>query len=254
MKLSDARVWLSVLFLCGLFHGRVDAANLGEAREDWDRWIELQKTIQKTQADWLVEKEALRQMSDLLRTQRDLLKTTLDRAKEEASAGDQERRKLSVRQSRLVQVEAELDRVIRVAEERGRKLSEQFPPPLKQKVGEFLARMPQEGQETSLGLGRRMQNLLAFMNEADKFNVVLTLTKELQPISGAEVQVDVMYLGLASAFYVDPEGRRAGVGYPGEQGWKWEPRDDQCVQIKKLMDMYRGDQVPALVNQELEVR
>ena len=39
--------------------------------------------------------------------------------------------------------------------------------------------------------------------------------------SGAEVQAQVIYVGLAQAYFVDPSGEFAGVGSPGEDGWKW---------------------------------
>lgn len=248
--------WMICLFLMGtgLAERSGIAAELQEVRGDWDRWIELRKSIQAARSDWEVQKGAMDQMALLLERHRDLLKQRLDALQSAKSQGEKERLELSARRNALAEIEGALNEGIVQAEEQCRTLALRFPPPLKTQVREMLGKMPKVGEKSGLGPGRRMQNVLGFLNEADKFNGVVTLQREIREIAGGEVQCDTIYLGLGQAFYVDPNGVRAGIGHVKADEWVWESRDSLGPDIRKLVDLYRGDRPAELVEIPLEVR
>ena len=69
-----------------------------------------------------------------------------------------------------------------------------------------------------------MQNVVAMLNEADRFNSAITLTVELRKdAEGKERQVQTIYLGLGQAYFADEKGTIAGTGVPGANGWAWRP-------------------------------
>ena len=61
------------------------------------------------------------------------------------------------------------------------------------------------------------------------------------------LQDDVIYLGLAVAYYSDSEGTVGGIGTPAEGKWSWEERNDLAPAIRDSLLYYNGDIKPAMM-------
>ena len=98
-----------------------------------------------------------------------------------------------------------------------------------------------------------MQNVVAMLNEADRFNSAITLAIEVRKdAEGKDRQVQALYLGLGHAYYADQGGSFAGVGVPGAEGWMWEVKPELGSTIRKVIDIYENERsaefVPVPVN------
>ena len=93
-----------------------------------------------------------------------------------------------------------------------------------------------------------MQNVVAVLTDADRFTSANTLAVEVRKDTGGkDRQVQVMYLGLAQAYYADQGGTFAGMGVPGSQGWDWTINAALGQAIRKVIDIYENERGAAFV-------
>jgi hypothetical protein len=93
-----------------------------------------------------------------------------------------------------------------------------------------------------------MAILVGIMNEVDKFNSDFSISSTHKTLPNGETKlVDVIYLGLAVAYYADSEGIVGGIGTPAAGDWNWEERNDLAPAIRDAVLYYNGDIKPALM-------
>ncbi|MBL6766019.1 MAG: DUF3450 family protein [Verrucomicrobiae bacterium] len=231
-----------------------DAARFEAARQLTIDWIQTRETINRTLRDWSDQRQSLELTSELLETEL----TTLDNriaAIQAESAKDRKRRdelerKLKERNGlieytagRLANMEARL-----VA------MSGRFPIVLQEKVRPLTRKFPSPDAPSQIPVSQRLQNLLTVFNEIEKFNAQFTVTPEMHSLNGAQVRVQVLYLGLAQAYYVSPTGRFAGVGRPGPDGWIWTANNAIGDRVKQAIEVSRDETAPTLVNLPFELQ
>lgn len=67
-----------------------------------------------------------------------------------------------------------------------------------------------------------MAVVVTLLGQLDKFNSQLSVSPELvKNAAGENVQVQVLYLGLAQAWFVNNDDTFAGTGKPAANGWEW---------------------------------
>ena len=93
----------------------------------------------------------------------------------------------------------------------------------------------------------RSQNILGILNELNKANSEITVSYEVRKMAdGTTSEVQVIYLGLAQAYYLSPRGE-AGVGRPGDDGWQWTPAPQAADAILRALEIVQGKQSPEFV-------
>ena len=128
-------------------------------------------------------------------------------------------------------------------EDKVRELYQYFPSPLKDKVQSLVQQLGKGGQASN-----RMAIVIGILNEVDKFNSDYTVdTFEKTLPSGQTKLVDVVYLGLAVAYYADSEGKVGGIGVPAAGEWKWTEQNDLAPAIREAVLYYEGEIKPAML-------
>ncbi|MDW7979102.1 MAG: DUF3450 family protein [Verrucomicrobiales bacterium] len=216
-----------------------------DARPVLEQWVQTRQLISKTRSEWQSEKDAIEQ--SILMFERELrnltdqlanVSTNRTRADEEREAVLDQQRELNAALERARELAA-------VLEQRVRALAPAFPAPLLDKVQPLINRIPADPAKAKAGPVERLQNVVSILNEADKFNAAVTVVSELRKdTTGAEVQVETIYVGLAQAYFVDKSGRYAGVGAPSANGWQWFERPELAERIRKAIAVYKNA-VPA---------
>jgi hypothetical protein len=93
------------------------------------------------------------------------------------------------------------------------------------------------------------------LNEVNKFNRDVTVTSELRPLpDGRTVEVQALYVGLGQGYYVSPDGKSAGYGRPGEDGWEWVAEDALASEVARAIKILQNEDVPAFVPLPVEMR
>ena len=225
-----------------------------EARTHIEKWVQTRQLIAKRNADWRVERESIGQTIGLLQREIDLLKEAIDKSEQVDSESDAEKKRITLSLEDLKKANKVVDAALWGMERQALALMALFPDPLKDRTSNVRSRIPLEKTDLrGRSAAERMQNVVAMLNEADRFNSAITLAIEVRKdAEGKDRQVQALYLGLGHAYYSDQGGSFAGVGVPGETDWTWEEKPELGSTIRKVIDIYENERsaefVPVPVN------
>lgn len=231
-----------------------ESLSLTQTRTTLEQWVETRQLISKTKADWQSDKETLEQTALLFERELQSIAEQLGKVSTNSVQVDRERDEALGRQSELTAAAEKAKTLVTQLEARVQSLAAGFPPPLAEKVQPLLQRIPADPAATRAGGLERMQNVVGIINEVDKFNAAVTVVSEVRKNpSGAEVQVETLYVGLAQAYFVDKTGEYAGVGRPGAQGWQWTENRDLAGRIQKSIAIYKNAAPAAFVSLPVQI-
>ncbi len=219
-----------------------EGAEIEGFRTQVEKWVETRQILSEEKADWEVERETLRATRDLLEQERKALEVEIEELAESSTAADDERNELLLRRGESQRSAQVLEQEIRGMEEQVLALVPRLPKPLQKKLEPLLVQIPEDPRNTRLGLGQRLMNVLGVLAQAEKFNTTATFVGETRDVGeGQKVQVRTLYWGLGQAFYVDAQGRAAGVGRPGAEGWVFSDDSELASETALLLDIYEGN-------------
>lgn len=236
-------VAVSFVILAGGFPRVVSAADraIESAQGTFDKWVEVQETIAREKRDWSIEREFLNEEVRLLREEIATLKVKSARLAEETGTTEAAIAKSTTETETLKQAVGLVEAELPMLEGQLRRLAQSFPAPLTEQVGPLLTRLPREGVSTKAGTSERLQTVVGLVSQVDKFNGGFTVAAELHKTpAGTEVQVRTLYLGLAQAWFVSPDGKFAGFGKPGAEGWDWTADNDLASSIEKAIAVHEN--------------
>jgi len=199
---------------------------LESSQTAFERWVELQQSVASEKRDWAVEKEYLNEEIRLLREEIEALTDKETRLKESTDVIETELKKFADDNASLKAASELVEQKLPELETGVRMLNAAFPAPLQTTVETLVSRLPKEGASTVPGVSERLQVVVGVLGQVDKFNGQLSVQTEVHTNpAGEKIQVRVLYLGLAQAWFVNQDGKFAGHGKPGETGWVWTEDD-----------------------------
>ncbi|GAB5560906.1 MAG: hypothetical protein SynsKO_25530 [Synoicihabitans sp.] len=217
-------------------------------------WTELRRLISEERADWKVEKVYLEDSLDILTKQIEMIESQLEETEGVGEETGQALEKLNVRRDALLSANEAVQSTVGGLETAVKRLVKRFPPPLLDTVEPLLRRIPEDPTDTDLPVSQRVQNVVAVVSLAEKFNTSLIKRGEVREFAGQEKQVWTLYWGLAASFSTDSEASSALVGYPSEDGWQYEERSEQAASVALLIETYDGTAVPTFVDLPVSLR
>ena len=223
------------------------APTLDETRVTLNKWIETQQIISKERNDWQQGKEILQGRIELVGKEVGILKDRIKQSEAAVEESNKKRDELVAENDALKVSGAQLGEAVTLMEGQLRKLMKQMPEPVATKLAPLMQRMPVDPSNTRVTVAERFQNVLAVLSELNKANSELAISYEIRKFAdGSSGEVQVIYLGLAQAYYISPRGD-AGIGRPGEDGWTWTPAPDAAQAILSTLEIIQGKESPAFV-------
>ena len=211
-------------------------------RAKTEQWVETRQLISQEKTEWDEERETLRATRDLLEQQREALLAEIAELEESNTASDDERRDLLLERGEYQRAGRALEEKIRTLEEKVLELEAQLPRPLQERLELLLVQIPTDPAKAAPPLGQRLMNVLGVLAQAEKFNRTATFVGETRAVNGEKkVQVRTLYSGLAQAVYVDSQGKTAGIGRPGPDGWEFTDDPELASDARRLLDIYEGN-------------
>lgn len=230
----------------GVAAGEEDSAALEELRATISGIVDVQTQASKELRDWETRKAVMGDLLDVHRREIELLTEELETSgrsvpghDEAVASATEEIAALRETRSRLTAaVERNLPRVIALAQ--------RFPRPLTSEVQSELASLSawQSGDEPREAL----QPLLGVLSKASQFN--RRISRSLEIVN--EREVEVLYLGLARAFYADRSGV-AGIGMPAAGGWEWRADPSLNREILRAFEILDQKRPPSRVELPLHI-
>jgi hypothetical protein len=97
-------------------------------------------------------------------------------------------------------------------------------------------------------VSQRLQTIIGLYSKIEGYHKSINRTKEvLKDNQGKIREVDVLYIGLAVGYALSVDGKMAGIGTPGLNGWQWQWRPQLAGQIKRAMNYYSHNQIADFV-------
>lgn len=224
-----------------------------EVQEKLRQWVLTQRLISEERADWEAEKQTLADLNELREREVGQLDELIAAAGSRLTDAEERRGKMTAEEQKLRSQRAELEKSIAGLEAAARELLPRLPRPLREQLGETIERLQADPAAVEeIPLQNRFRDVLAVLVEAGGFQSRLTLDTELREFGEQTIEVEVLYLGLANAYYTDRSGVHAGIGGPTVDGWVWTEQPDLAESIRQTIDIFQKRANPDLV--ELPIR
>lgn len=228
---------------------------VAQTRQVLEKWVETRRIISQERKDWSLGKEILQERVRLVSREIESLEEKIAEAEKNISEADQKKLDFVKEADELKVAATALEEGVGVLEAAVLELLPRLPPPLQQTVTSFSQRIPEPGKESKLSLSQRYQNVIAVMNEVDKFNQQVSVHPDVRTLSdGSTATVTVIYVGLARGYYVSNNGINAGYGHSSEDGWVWRAEDALAKEIAKSIAIFKNEQPAAFVSLPVDIR
>lgn len=219
------------------------AADVGldEAKSTIEKWVETRQLISRTRADWQSDKDLLEQQIALF--ERELKGVEEAMGKVDMGSAQVGKEKAEAEASIAASVKA-LDAAKGFAgnlEAQIKEIHPKLPEPLQESLKPLLNRSPADAN-SKMAATERAQIVVGILNEVDKFqNSVSIFSEKRKNAGGEEIAVQVVYVGLGAAYFVNDAADFAGVGAPGAKGWEWTPKPEIAAAVADVVKIYRNE-------------
>ena len=213
------------------------------AREVIESYVETRQKIAKEENEWRSYQELTQRRIDLYQDEIAQLEDTIKEAEEQTTAAERKiaevRSEIQVLRSATEIVSSSLPSL----EQKVRELYAYFPAPLRDKVTNLVQQLGNKTLQTS----DRMALVIGVLNEVDKFNSGFTHVTDEMKLGNETKLVDVLYLGLAVAYYADKDGQIGGRLVPAEKQWQWERNNELAPLVHQAILYYTNEVKPAMM-------
>lgn len=228
-------------------HAAPDDAAVLKLRETISKIVDVQTTESQERLDWNAQKDEIAALLDLHARELKLLDEELTQAGQSAPGHVESAEKIKTEIAALKQARSLTTEAVSRNLPRMINLTKRFPHPLIKEAEIELATL--NTWKTTDDPRDALRSLLALLAKAEQFNRRFTRTTEIR--DGREVEV--LYLGLAQAFYMDRKGK-AGVGLPSADGWVWKPVPQIRSELSIALEILDKKRPPSMVNLPMEIR
>lgn len=216
-----------------------------ELQEKVSEWVLTRKLISAEDAAWQGEKASLTDLNAIRIRETEQLDGFVKLAGSRVEELAAKRAAFTKEESDLKIWRAELEKKV-VALETGLKpLIPLFPAPLREKIEESLIRI--ESPDIDQPLQNRTRDILLVLQACLEFQNSITINTEIRETAGERRELDVIYLGMTQAWYVDASNQLSGYGIPEEGTWKWTEDNSIARRVRSAIEIQSRKATPAFV-------
>lgn len=209
-------------------------------------WIETRRLISAESAAWETEKATLADLNTIRQRETQQLGEFVKAAGERVTELDEQKKKSATEKANLQQWRKNFEDEVAALEAQLKPLLPAFPAPLRDKIGDAIARL--ESPAEDVALQNRARDVLLILQAAHEFQNEITLASEVRDLDGEKREVEVLYLGMSQAWFVDASGRYSGSGAPGDAGWVWKAEPGLAASIRQAIEVQKRAATPAFVD------
>lgn len=208
-------------------------------------WVETRKTLSAETSGWEEEKATLEELNAIRNRESEQLAEFVAAAGARVEELSGKKSAYDEEKAALLLSRRELESRISSYEKRLLPLIPQFPPPLRKAVEEPLVRLEENAPDRPLQ--DRTRDVLMISQAWLNFHRSITVDSEIWEGNGQKREVEILYLGMGRAFFVDQSGRISGFGVPGKDGWKWTDDPSLAGRIRIAIDVLSRREPPQFV-------
>lgn len=231
-----------------------DPVDVESTRDALDRWMQARGLISAEKADWKLGRQVLEERIAVLERRIEEARATTAEAETGIAEAEAKRDELAAERDKLAEGSTVLAERVAEFEARTLELLARCPDPIQEKVKVFSQRIPTDPDEAKGSLSERYQFVIATLNEINRFHREITVTSEVRDLAdGSSAEVTVIYAGLGQAWYVGADGKTAGIGTDGPEGWTWRAAPEAAERIGTAVKILANEEVAAFVQLPLDV-
>lgn len=214
-------------------------------QEKIEQWVTTMKTASSESASWTEQKEMLLELISLREHETEKLDEVIGLAKERITDVESKKAALTGEAQRRQAWRNQFEHRLKTIEDLVAARLGYLPKPVVDKVFDAVERIKNRTGEEDLQT--RIRDVISILNECSAFNNEIHMLPEIHEFDGKQIEVDVIYLGMNQAWYVDRTNRLSGVGKPGESGWEWTEEPSIAGNVRRAIDIHTKKAPPAFV-------
>lgn len=217
--------------------------------------IRVQQATHAARSEWQDQDAQLKREEELLRQR---IAGATERLQSMTAERDKAQAERQAATQAATQAEEKLARYyapIAAAEARLRELQPRLPPLLLETLATEFAKLPPPDRPVAQAdAGDRLRLVFELTTEVEQFDATIHAGRlVLTPPTGEAREMDVLQLGLGTAFAVAADGSLAAVGTPGTAAWQWEWRPELAEPIRTALQVYHKKQPAEFVELPLQL-
>ncbi len=210
-----------------------------------EEWILTRRLLSEEDAAWRAESATLTELNAIRSQEIAELDEFIDSAGARVEALDQQKSTYAEERNHLRKWRGEFEGDFAKLETEVTALLPRLPLPLRDKIEETVLRI--EASEPDRALQDRVRDVLIVLQAAKEFDEGFTVASDVREFAGEKREIDILYLGLSQAWYVDASGAFSGYGLPGAEGWTWSEDRAIATQVRNAIEIQRGRSTAAFV-------
>ena len=212
------------------------------------RLADLRLEIANEKREWSRQKPRWQRELELLKREKRELRQELDEYAQERSGEMERRQALLARRDELEQALRRLSSSLRRAEMNLDELLPRLPEYLLGDLEQAFDDLPgDDAQASAMPLTRRLQRVLAIYSGLQKLQHDIHALRAIVPLPSGEREMDILQIGLATAYAVSADGSMAAVSTPAEGGRSWQPRPELAEAVAAAIAVHRREEPARLV-------
>ena len=208
-------------------------------------WIQTEQLISEETTEWNIEKAALLDIRDALKTEIIELDKRLAESEEEAVGAAKQRTELLEQKNEIEDTTRSLIEGVDTLEIQVEEAFKILPTPLAKRLQPFRQKLNNQIENYNIPLRQRVDTLLSLIQAVSLFHRNISIERqEFSLEDGVSREFQVMYFGLGIAYFVNESGTVAGYGSPSKNGWVWKRDDSLALEISTGLDMVNNRAMP----------
>ena len=208
-------------------------------------WIQTEQLISEETTEWNIEKAALLDIRDALKTEIIELDKRLAESEEEAVGAAKQRTELLEQKNEIEDTTRSLLEGVDALEIQVEEAFKILPTPLAKRLQPFRQKLNNQIEDYNIPLRQRVDTLLSLIQAVSLFHRNISIERqEFSLEDGVSREFQVMYFGLGIAYFVNESGTVAGYGSPSKNGWVWKRDDSLALEISTGLDMVNNRAMP----------
>jgi hypothetical protein len=234
-----------------------DETLVEDTRMILEKWVQTKRLIAEEKRDLALDEQLLNDRIEVLQGRINTIGRKTQEARGKISEIEKKREQLNREHQALVEAADSLDPVLLDVESGVRELLTRMPPFVLSdpQIEKFAEMIPEDPKETKLSLSERFQSVVVVLNRLTKLNQEIRETSEVRELpDGSTMAVDVLYLGITYAYYVDANATVAGVGMATPEGWVWKHDNSIAKQVRLAVKIYDNEEEAVFVQLPVNVQ
>lgn len=227
-----------------------------EVQDELREWVLTRQLISREQSAWQEQKETWRNLNQIRREEIEQLGEFTSSAKTRVDELRTKQTELEKERAALRTWRGEASKEVEQLEKSLVPLLPLFPTPLRQTLREPLERLdavPGDSDGSERSLQDRARDIILILQAYREFQGTITIDREVISLGGKEREVEILYLGMSRAWFVDLRDEISGTGIPSPEGWTWTEDPSLASTVRRAIAMRRNEAPPQFLEIPLQL-